>query len=410
MLRIAVIASHPIPHFTPWYREVHRAGVLDLRVFFCCNWGVTIQRDPHFGVPFQWDVPLLDGYPHEFLPIARTPERVGFWQIDNPAVGKALDRFNPDVVQVYGYARRTNWRVLNWANRRAVPVLLYSDSASFDRASLKSLVKRAVVGYFYDRVDGALYVGDNNYEYHRRFGLPRERLFPGVLPVDVEALMASVPNPTLKRLELRSRLGIPESAFVALFCGKYIQRKRPLDLVRASGRFADRGEPTWAILVGEGSERLEMERVCRAEQISNVVLTGFVNQLDIAAYFAASDVLVVPSSHDPHPLVITEAMTFGLPIVASDRVGCIGSTDTARPGVNTIVYPCGDVEALAGAIQQIRHDVSRRERMSTASRELSREQSPAVAASSLADASVRLHALGCRRTGQARRKGWSWIA
>ena len=179
-LKLAVVTSHPIQHFAPWHREIARLGGVDLRVFFCCDWGVNEYLDPEFQIKIKWDIPLLEGYEHEFLPMPRRPERLSFWEVDNPTVGAALDRFAPDVVQVFGYARRTNWRTVGWAKRRSVPVLLYSDSNVKTDVSLwRRAAKRVVVRRFYDRVDGAFYCGDNNRDYHRRYGLPPERLFPG---------------------------------------------------------------------------------------------------------------------------------------------------------------------------------------------------------------------------------------
>ena len=105
-IRLAVAVSHPIQHFAPWHREIAKIKDVDLRVFFCCDWGVASYLDPEFGVPVCWDTPLLEGYPYEFLPIARRPRRMSFWQLDNPGVEKALERFSPHVVQVFGDAHR----------------------------------------------------------------------------------------------------------------------------------------------------------------------------------------------------------------------------------------------------------------------------------------------------------------
>ena len=102
-IRLAVVVSHPIQHFAPWHREIAKIKDVDLRVFFCCDWGVASYLDPEFGVPVCWDTPLLEGYPYDY-PITRRPRRMSFWELDNPGVEKALERFAPDVVQVFGYA------------------------------------------------------------------------------------------------------------------------------------------------------------------------------------------------------------------------------------------------------------------------------------------------------------------
>ncbi len=396
-LRLAVIVSHPIQHFAPWHQEVAKLPGVELKVFFCCDWGIEQYHDPDFNMPVQWDIPLVEGYAHQFLPIRNRPEKLDFWSVDNPEVGKALDEFNPDVVQLFGYARRTNWRVLQWANRRGCPVLLYSDSNANDLpAAWKRIPKDIIVRHFYKQMSGALYVGDNNLQYHLNYGIPQDRLFPCVLPIDRRRLLARVGDRAAARIQLRKQMGIPEEAFLVMFCGKYITRKRPLDVVHAGGLAAQRGYPVWVVLVGEGVERQSIEAFCQQEAVSNVTLTSFVNQEGIANYFAASDVLAVSSARDPHPLVVTEGASFGLPVIISDRVGCVGNQDTAQPDRNAIVYPCGDVDRLAAAIQLLYNDQQRYQRMSLSAVQISEGQDVTVAAQLLIDAAQQLYTIGQR--------------
>jgi glycosyltransferase involved in cell wall biosynthesis len=397
-LRLAVVVSHPIQHFAPWHREIARVDGVDLKVFFCCDWGIEEYHDPEFQIAVKWDVPLLEGYEHEFLPIRARPERMSFWEVDNPGVVDALERFRPDVVKVFGYARRTNWRVVSWAARRGVPVLLYSDSnAKAEVASWRRAAKWAVVRRFYGRVDGAFYCGDNNRDYHLRYGLPPDRLVAGGLPIARRRLLDSVEDPKAARAVVRERHGIPDDAFVVIACGKYIARKRPLDLVRAAWLEASRGLGVWSLLVGEGPERRAIEDFCRAEGVDNCTLTGFVNQKQIAEYYAASDAIAVTSDYDAHPLAVSEAASFGLPVIVSDKVGCVGVEDTARPGANALVYPCGDVERLGAAIAAVCGDAVMYDRMSRASLAISETQDAAVLAEGLVAAARRLDELGPRR-------------
>jgi glycosyltransferase involved in cell wall biosynthesis len=401
-IRLAIVVSHPIQHFAPWHREVARIAGIDLRVFFCCDWGGGNYFDPEFQSEFKWDVPLLEGYAHEFLPIRRRPKRLTYLQVDNPGVTERLDRFDPDVVKVFGYAYRTNWRVSRWSRKNRKPLLLYSDSnVRVPTSSRMRLAKDALIRRFYDRVDGALFVGDNNLEYHRRYGIPEERLFRGALPIDRAQLLHAVPDRTVARREIRERYGIPKEAFVVIFCGKYSPRKRPLDVVIAASMAAQRGVPVWSLLVGEGSERRALESYCQANGVNNSTLTGFVNQSSLPQYYVAADAIVVSSDRDPHPLVISEAATLGVPAIVSDRVGCIGATDTARPGINALVYPCGDRQKLSEAIQALYLDADRYREMSVAALEIAKTQDVTAAAKELGSAVHKLRDLGPRRVGRA---------
>jgi len=395
-LRVAVILSHPIPTFAPWHRELATFKNIDLRVFFCCDWGLNGYADPQFHTNVEWDVPLLGGYAHEFLAIARRPKRLRFREVDNPNVAEALDRFDPDVVQTFGYAHRTNWRAAQWAHKKRRPLLLFTDSnASEKRPLLRRAAKQVFVRKFYQRVDGALFISENNLAYHLRYGLPRERLFRGVMPTDRDRLLNAVADRVEVRQAVRDRLGIPANAFVVILCGKYVPHKMPVDLVAAAWAANRAGIPVWSLLVGEGPERAAIEEFCRKERVTNAVLTGFVNQTKVADYYVASDVIAQTSSVENYGLALSEGICFGLPVIVSDRVGCIGPNDVAQPR-NAIVYPCGNRARLEKAIKDIYEDRDRFLRMSEASTQISMTQDVAAAAKSLATAAFELQRLGVR--------------
>jgi len=399
-IRVAIIVSHPIPHFAPWHRELAGISDIDLKVFFCCDLGLNPYVDPQFKAEFKWDIPLVHGYAHEFLPITPRPKRCGFWEIDNPSVGAALDRFNPDVVKIFGYAHRTHWRAARWAHKKSRPLLLYSDSnAQTVPPWWKRIIKDVIVQHFYQTyVEGAIYTGDNNRSYHLRYGIPSERLFPGVLPVECRRLLESVPDRGLARCDLRCRLGIPQDAFTVLFCGKFTRGKRPSDLALAVRQLGQKGLPVWALMVGDGQQKSTVENISRSIKNRNVILAGFVNQSTISHYYASADALALTSELDNHPLVVSESACFGLPVIISDRAGCIGPNDSAQPEHNAIVYPCGDVQELANAIERLFRDRDMYNKMSRESLRIAQSQDVVAAARQLAFAVRSLSELRPRKS------------
>jgi glycosyltransferase involved in cell wall biosynthesis len=404
-IRLAIIVSHPIQYFAPWHRELARVSAIDSKVFFCCDWGITDYVDPGFNMEMVWDIPLLEGYAHEFIPIAHRPRRLGFWETDNPTVSAALDRFQPDVVAIFGYAHRTTWRAAFWSHRHRRPLLLYSDSnVRMVPAWWKRAIKDIVLRRFYYYVDGALSIGENNRLYHIRYGIPTDRLFPGVYPIERRRLLKAVPDRAATRAALRHALGIPLDAFVVLFCGKYIERKRPMDVIVAAHSLARQGLPVWALLVGEGEERRDIEAFCERERVNNAVLTGFVNQGAIPSYYAASNVIALTSSFEAYGLVASEASVFGLPILVSDRVGCIGPQDTAQPGRNAIVFSCGDTKQLGQAIELLYNDRNLYATMFSNSIQISESQDELVATQRITSAVLRLYEMGPRRSHSSTRQ------
>jgi glycosyltransferase involved in cell wall biosynthesis len=373
--RLAVVNSHPIQYYAPIYRELARRTGLDAKVFYCCDWAVKPTLDPGFGQVFSWDVPLLDGYEYEFLPIERRPTAMTFRQVDNPAIGSRLDAFRPHAVWIHGYGFRSNWRALRWARRAAV--LYTSDSELLHPRSLKSrLFKALPVRYFFNRCDRFITIGDNNEAYYRHYGVPAEKLIRGALPIDLSRFRQTLADPDRpSREQVRARWGLPSDAIVVAFAAKMIDIKRPADLIDAIARLRIRGVPIYGLMIGDGPLRPALEQRVHDNGLGDLVrFTGFVNQREIPLVLECADILAMCSDVEPHGQAVAESMAVGSAIVASDRVGCVGPNDSARPGANAVIFPAGNVEALAAVLERLVTDRAELARMKSESWRLAETQ------------------------------------
>jgi glycosyltransferase involved in cell wall biosynthesis len=123
----------------------------------------------------------------------------------------------------------------------------------------------------------------------------------------------------------------------------------------------------YLVLAGDGYLRHELVRMAHECGITaRVRFLGFTNQSQLPGVYAASDLFVLPSEHEPWGLVVNEAMACGLPVVASDRVGA--RLDLIVPGVTGEVYPVGDVQALATIVRDLLSDREKLDRMKDAAR------------------------------------------
>ncbi len=80
------------------------------------------------------------------------------------------------------------------------------------------------------------------------------------------------------------------------------------------------------------------------------------------------------SDVEPHGQAVAESMAVGSAIVVSDRVGCVGPNDSARAGQNAVVYPAGDVPALAAVLERLSRDPAELERLKAESWRLASTQ------------------------------------
>ena len=146
-----------------------------------------------------------------------------------------------------------------------------------------------------------------------------------------------------------------------LYAAKFTPRKRPGDLLNAARRLRmETDRPFTLVMAGSGELEQELRAFCAEHALDNVVFTGFVNQSELPALYAASDVFVLPSEHEPWGLAVNEAMCAGLPVVVSREVGCVA--DLVRDGVNGYTPAAGDIEGLARALQRLIEDEGLRRR------------------------------------------------
>lgn len=352
MTNIIYLNSHPIQYFAPLYREMAGHPSISLTVLYCSRHGLGGEKDREFGVDVKWDVPVLDGYPSVFLP-NRSLSRAGiysFWGLFNPAVVTYLRRAPKSMVIVHGWGYLTHLLTLVAARILGHTVCLRGESPDVHEQgrSRTSLRLRKVVfgGLLFRLPHRFLYIGSQNRLFYKRYGVSDDRMVFAPYAVDNERFAAAHARLLPFRRESRERLGIPPHKKVLLFSGKYIEKKRPMDLLRAFRRCRYRPE-AFLVLVGDGALRPEMENYIRQAGLEeSVLLTGFVNQAGIAEYYALADLFVMCSgAGETWGLSTNEAMNFRLPLLLSDWTG--SAADLVAEGVNGYTFPTGDIDALA---------------------------------------------------------------
>jgi glycosyltransferase involved in cell wall biosynthesis len=365
--RLAILASHPIQYQVPLFRRLAERPEVEPTVLYCGDFGVRPYEDVGFGRAVRWDVPLLGGYQAEFLPNrSRRPSPSSFWGEVNPAVVGRIRRGGFDAVWVHGWGKASDWMALGAAFSSGVPVLLRGESTLLHPSrGARGAARRELLTRVFRRVSAFLAIGRLNREFYRAHGVPDERIFLAPYAVDNDAFFSRAAECLPRRGELKAGLGIAPGVPVVLFSGKLTGVKRPLDLLRAFVA-ATAATPAALVYLGDGALRGELEAYVRERGVANVHFAGFRNQSELGRYFAMADVFVLPSGFEPWGLVVNEAMCFGLPVVASDRVGATG--DLVDDGGNGFVYPAGDVDALARKLERLLGDAALRGRMGEASR------------------------------------------
>jgi len=384
-LQIAAFFTHPTQHHAPWFRALAERDDVYLKVFYFTRHAVEASLDQKFGEVFQWDVPLLEGYEHEFLPTlpGMSPYYTGMARM-NSGVGAALRQRPWDAVLNPSYTFIINWVIWARAIRLGIPLIYHSDSTLMEpRARWRRLFKELPLRLYFRGVSVFLASGDNNRNYLLRYGVPDHAISFCPIPVDLRRFQQARSSPEWgpKVKAIRASYRFAEEDRVAVFCGKLADHKRPQDLAQA---IVILNSPrVKALFIGAGPLAEAVQKIAPGK----VRVTGFINQSEIPYYYGAGDVLVLPSSREPHGQVVSEAAGLGLPAVVSDVCGCYGPHDILRPGENGLIYPCGDTGALAQRLKLLLlDDPDLRQRMSARALERAAAQDIAVAAATVVQA------------------------
>lgn len=196
-------------------------------------------------------------------------------------------------------------------------------------------------------------------------GAPKDRI--EVVPYGVDAGRFR-PDPE-SRPRLRSELGVREGQLLIAAAGRLVRKKGFEYLIEAVAESTD----SVLALAGDGTLADELRaRAAAAGAADRVRFLGNRTQDDVAALFAAADMIVVPSVRDDAgnvdglPNVVMEALASGTPLVTTDAGG-IGAV--VEHDVTALIIPERDSGAIAAALHRLR-DADTRKSLGGAARDM----------------------------------------
>lgn len=362
--RVLAVASHPIQYHAPWFRGLAAAASIDFSVLFIQMPDAQAQGKG-FGVAFEWDVPLLDGYAWRRAPDVRGPGGLGRFAAARLAKPAALLRDQaPDVLLVTGWHAWPLVQLLLAAGRLGIPVIMRGEANALRP---RPWYARALHRLLLSRCSAFLPIGLASRAFYRGYGIADGRLFDAPYFVDNARFAQAAAQAGGDRGAWRARWNIPAAATCFVYAGKLEPKKRIMDFLSAARVAHTRGACLHVLVVGSG--QLEQEaRAFAGRHALPATFAGFLNQSEIAAAYTAADALVLPSDHgETWGLVVNEAMACGRPAVVSDRVGC--GPDLVLPGRTGEIFPFGDIDALAAVLQRLAGDPAAVRAMGQAARD-----------------------------------------
>jgi glycosyltransferase involved in cell wall biosynthesis len=372
---LAILTTHPIQYQVPIWQALAKNGRVPFEVWYLTDFGIKPSLDWQFGKTFSWDIDTLSGYPYRFVQTAEGARPGTVWKCRlREQLRDRLRETGAKALWIQGWQVVAYWQAAREARAAGVELWLRGESNDLApppplwKRPLKQLALRRLLG----GVDRFLYIGAANKRLYQQFGIPDARLYPAPYAVDNERFAGQALALRPRRMELRRQWGIGDEAFCVLFCGKFIEKKRPLDIVEAARSLIASGRlrNIHLLFAGAGEMDRDLRQSCQVvydidtarpqardsalftglpREFPRASFAGFLNQTEISRAYVAADCLVLPSDHgETWGLVVNEALASGLPCLVSDACGC--AEDLAGPEFS---FPMGDIGVLARKLERL---------------------------------------------------------
>ncbi len=142
----------------------------------------------------------------------------------------------------------------------------------------------------------------------------------------------------------------PEGAgLVVGFAARLVPQKRPEDFLRMAAEIAPFHRDVRFLIAGEGSRRPLYEEMAEVSPAADQVrFLGYVE--DMRSFYAACDIIVLPSRSEGCPNVVLESMAMRRALVVSNAAG---TREVVTHEREALVFPIGDIAAFAAAVRRV---------------------------------------------------------
>lgn len=288
---------------------------------------------------------------------------------DGKLLQKRLDEFRPEILVIPSWHIGPYRKIARAFRNRCFRVMTMDHPW---QATLKQRIGVAISPlYVQPLADAAWVPGDLQVEFASRLGFPRSRILTGLYSCDQPAFSA------IHLARIKHGRPVPHRF---CFIGRLVLEKGIETLIEAYRLYRTLTTDPWPLACsGTGPMGSSLK------DQPGIEFHGFLQPDAILNLFANAGCLVLPSQSEPWGVVVHEAASAGLLIIASDKVG--STPHLVKPGTNGFVFGSGEAVNLSRLMYQVSTlSESELNEMSRASNELSNQYSPRHWANALIDA------------------------
>lgn len=340
MVKIAIIHNIVTPYRLELFERLSKHKYIDeLNVFYCLeryndrNWSLKYDA--------EYKYKILPGYTFTF-PIIKLPCSI------NPSIFNEIHNNNYDAVIVCGFTDMTTQLAYISCKINHIPIILWSELSGVYLFKYHTLYN-SVIRFFVKNSDALLVPSTQSKEYHIKMGAFSDKIFISPNTNDEQRYINKIKKYKENSSLIREELSVTTTKNI-IFVGRFIKRKGVDYLIKAFIDINAHMDDLGLILVGDGPEKENLQALCKDSGVKDVYFTGFVSEEEKIKYYSISNLFVLPSLWDIHPLVLPEAMACSLPIISTK--GVASAHDIITDGENGYIINTEDVEQLSSAIRK----------------------------------------------------------
>ncbi len=247
---------------------------------------------------------------------------------------------NYDRVIIGCYSTITQMIAQKYMIDHKIPFIHSSDGGMIKE---DSALQKKLKSYFIKNASAWLGTGKVTTEYLEHYGAYENKIITYPFTSIYERYILPVPDSMVVKRQFRNQLKMYEDKIV-LSVGQLIHRKGIDILIKAASQLNNTG-----IYIIGGTPSDEYVELKRKYNANNIHFIGFKDKNELSKYYRAADVFVLPTREDIWGLVVNEAMSYGIPVVTTNK--CVAGMEMVEQGVTGSIVEVENVNQLVEAVR-----------------------------------------------------------
>lgn len=247
---------------------------------------------------------------------------------------------NYDRVIIGCYSTITQMIAQKYMIDHKIPFIHSSDGGMIKE---DSALQKKLKSYFIKNASAWLGTGKVTTEYLEHYGAYENKIITYPFTSIYEREILPVPDSMVVKRQFRNQLKMYEDKIV-LSVGQLIHRKGIDILIKAASQLNNTG-----IYIIGGTPSDEYVELKRKYNANNIHFIGFKDKNELSKYYRAADVFVLPTREDIWGLVVNEAMSYGIPVVTTNK--CVAGMEMVEQGVTGSIVEVENVNQLVEAVR-----------------------------------------------------------